>query len=865
MLRLTDRTDRHGTGTQAGDPTEARGIFESFFSPQAPQATPQEEPAPLLVGSIKTVVGHLEGCAGLAGVIKVLLSMEHETIPPNLHLKSLNPKIEPFRQILRVPTEPTPWPARAPGRPKRASVNSFGFGGTNAHVILESYDDERKAKKPSEEHPVPPIVVSAHSQSSLLENVTNLARYLHDHPEAELRDISWTLWTRRSGLAIRKAFAATSRKQLLFDLEQAITDSAGSRQPTLGTPLSPLVSPPEGFGALGIFTGQGAQWPGMGRELLLRSPIFRGAIEECDKSLAQLSDAPSWSLEKELLASAADSRISEAEIAQPATTAVEIGLARMLEASGVKFTAVVGHSSGEIAALFAAGILSLSDAIRVAFYRGLYAKLAGAGSMMAVGIGGDAAVDFCQEEQFRGRICLAAKNSPSSVTLSGDVDAVNEAKAVFDERKIFARVLRTDKAYHSRHMEACSEAYLRAMRRCGIKPLKPTGNCVWVSSVDGTADRYWDRDFDDLAGPYWIANMVKPVLFADAVTTALTNGGPFDAAIEVGPHPALKGPVNQTVRPHLGKPLPYCGSMSRGDDCVASFGELQGFLWTNFGPAAVDYDGCQRCWTTESPAPRVVADLPTYSWDHGAPIWRESRLSRNHRLRGRGNASILLGHRCPDDSDWEPRWRNFLSLKELPWLRGHSFQGEVLFPSAGYVAMMIEVAQFLAEDRPMSLIQIDNLTLERPLKVEEGPRPVEMLTSVKVTNQSGDKITAEFSSYVCSDPTTGAVDRTCFGGISVLLGEPGNKMLPSRVDPLSAGVPPVDVERFYGSVRDTRLEYEDLFKRLNSLRRVDGIATATASWFADEIEYGDLYHPALIDVALQPVSIHFTNTEGRTC
>ncbi|KAF6805807.1 hybrid pks-nrps protein [Colletotrichum sojae] len=846
--------EAHGTGTQAGDPTEARGIFESFFPTQTPQTTDQE---PLLVGSIKTVVGHLEGCAGLAGVIKVLLAMEHDTIPPNLHLKSLNPKIEPFRKILRVPTEPTPWPARAPGRPKRASVNSFGFGGTNAHVILESYDDQRKIGPPPEENTVPPIVVSAHSQSSLLENIQKLARYLHDHPEVDLRDVSWTLWTRRSGLALRKAFAATSRKQLLFDLEQAIADSVGSRTPSLGTPLSPLVSPTEGFGALGIFTGQGAQWPGMGRELLLRSPIFKKAIEECDKSLASLPDAPSWSLEKELLASAGDSRISEAEIAQPATTAVEICLARMLQASGVKFTAVVGHSSGEIAALFAAGILSLSDAIRVAFYRGLYAKLAGAGSMMAVGIGGDAALDFCQEDRFRGRICLAAKNSPSSVTLSGDVDSINEAKAVFDERKIFARVLRTDKAYHSRHMEACSEAYLQAMRKCGIKPLEPTGTCVWVSSVNGTADRYWDRDFDDLAGPYWIANMVKPVLFADAVTTALTNGGPFDAAIEVGPHPALKGPVNQTVRPHLGKPLPYCGSMSRDDDCVASFSELRGFLWTNFGPAALDYDGCQRCWTSDAPAPRVVPDLPTYSWDHGAPIWRESRLSRTHRLRGRGNASILLGHRCPDDSDWEPRWRNFLSLKELPWLRGHSFQGEVLFPSAGYVAMMLEVAQFLAGDRPMSLIEIDDLTLERPLKVEEGPRPVEMLTSVRVTNQGGDKITAEFSSYVCSDPAKGAVDRTCYGSISVLLGEPGDNLLPSRVDPLSGTVPSVDVERFYGSVRDTRLEYEDLFKRLNSLRRVDGIATATASWFADEIEYGDLYHPALIDVALQPVFAAF--------
>ncbi|KAF4830071.1 Hybrid PKS-NRPS synthetase lepA [Colletotrichum tropicale] len=847
--------EAHGTGTQAGDPTEARGIFESFF---AAKGAADAEVSPLYVGSVKTVVGHLEGCAGLAGVIKVLLAMKHDTIPPNLHLRSLNPKIQPYQRVLKVPTEPTPWPTRADGQPKRGSVNSFGFGGTNAHVILESYGPKPETRSLTY-GALPlttPIVVSAHSQTSLLENIRRLTTYIHNNPNVSLNDIAWTLWQRRSGLGFRKSFHATSRNDLLASLEKNIADSAGG-QPSLGTPAASLVSPSEGFGVLGIFTGQGAQWPGMGKDLLAHSPVFRAAIEECDESLAKLPDAPSWSLKQELLADPSQSRISEAEIAQPATTAVEIGLARMLQTSGIKFSAVVGHSSGEIAALYAAGILSLSDAIRVAFYRGVYAKLAGKGSMMAVGISGEAAQDFCREAPFKGRICLAAKNSPSSVTLSGDVDAIQEAKEVFDKRKIFARVLKTDKAYHSPHMEACSEAYLEAMRKCGISPLRTESKCVWVSSVDGTASRYWDRNFDDLSGPYWIENMVKPVLFADAVTTALTNGGPFDVAIEVGPHPALKGPVNQTVRPHLGKQLPYCGSMNRGENCVVSMMQLQGFLWSHFGAQVLDLDQYQRCWHDEVPTHKVVDNLPAYSWDHGAPIWRESRLSRNHRLRSSGNECILLGHRCPDDSDWEPRWRNFLSLKELPWLRGHSFQGEVLFPSAGYVAMMLEVAQFLSGDKPMSLIEIKNLTLERPLKVEEGPRPVEMLTSVKVTRKDESKITAEFSSYVCSDASTGKVDRTCFGSISVSLGSTNDDVLPPRVDPLAATVPPVDVERFYSSVKETRLEYEDLFKRLNSMRRVDGIATATASWFADEIEYGNLYHPALIDVALQPVFAAF--------
>ncbi|KAJ0108640.1 hybrid polyketide nonribosomal peptide synthetase [Diaporthe amygdali] len=849
--------EAHGTGTQAGDPTEARGIFESFFSTRNAADT---ESSSLYVGSIKTVVGHLEGCAGLAGVIKVLLAMKHDTIPPNLHLTSLNPKIQPYRRVLKVPTEATPWPARESGQPKRASVNSFGFGGTNAHIILESHEPKSESKlltsrNCSDQIFATPIVVSAHTQTSLFENIWQLTTYLHNNPHVSLDDVAWTLWQRRSELGLRKSFHATSRPSLLASLEKAVVDSAGGL-PSLGTTVSTLTSPSEGFGVLGVFTGQGAQWPGMGKDLLIHSPVFRKTIEECDECLSKLPDAPSWLLKEELVAEASQSRISEAEIAQPATTAVEIGLVRMLQTSGIKFSAVVGHSSGEIAALYAAGILSLADAIRIAFYRGLYAKLAGKGSMMAVGISGEAAQEFCRERPFKGRVWLAAKNSPSSVTLSGEVDAIQEAKEAFDNRKIFARVLKTDKAYHSPSMDACSEAYLQAMRKCGIKPQR-TSKCIWVSSVDGNADRYWDQNLDEISGPYWIANMVKPVLFTDAITTALTNGGPFDVAIEVGPHPALKGPVNQTVRPHLGKQLPYCGSMNRGEDCVVSMIQLQGFLWSNFGATVLDFDGYQRCWQDKIPTPKVVDDLPTYFWDHGKPIWRESRLSRNHRLRSRGNESILLGHRCLDDSDWEPRWRNFLNLKELPWLRGHSFQGEVLFPSAGYVAMMLEVAQFLSSDKPMSLVDIKNLALERPLKVEEGPRPVEMLTSAKVTHKDDANITAEFSTYMSSDANGGKVERTCFGTISVSLGSFDDDLLPPRVDPLAATVPPVDIERFYSSVKETRLEYEDLFKRLNSMRRVDGIATATASWFADEIEYGNLYHPALIDVALQPVFAAF--------
>ncbi|KAK2596713.1 hypothetical protein QQS21_006228 [Conoideocrella luteorostrata] len=859
-MNPTDRCqyfEAHGTGTKVGDPIEARGIFESFFTPECTRGSKLDR---LVVGSVKTVLGHLEGCAGLAGIIKVVLAMKYDMIPPNLHLNRLNPEIECFQHALQIPKHPISWRVPVEGQPKRASVNSFGFGGTNAHAIIESYETNRNLSHQKEDnYSFGLIVLSADCEKSLTENIRQLAAYIRKNLDANLRDIAWTLWARHNALSFRKAFSETSREKLLAALEEAASNSPDTNGTPMGVRTSPLISPQEGFGILGIFTGQGAQWQGMGRALLTSSLVFKESIGLCDQSLSTLHDAPSWSLARELMANEATSRMSEAEISQPATTAIQIGLVNVLKTAGIQFSAVVGHSSGEIAASYAAGILTLSDAIRIAFYRGLHANLAGKGAMMAVSISADAAQELCQEDNFLHRIHVAAKNSPSSVTLSGDGDAIMEAEAVFKSKKIFARVLRTDKAYHSPHMKVCVDAYLQSLQACCIEP-QQSRSCVWISSVDGSADRYWNQDLGTLCGSYWIENMIKPVLFTDAVTSALTNGGPFDVAIEVGPHPALKGPFGQIVRPHLGNPPPYLGCMNRNEDCGGSFSALVGLLWSSFGVHAVDLQKYERCWDEHVPIRRIVEDLPTYSWNHSTPFWRESRISRNHRLRDGGNEGMLLGHRCPDDSDWEPRWRNFLSLKEFPWLRGHAFRGEVLFPAAGYVVLILEAAQFLAGVRQVASVEICNLSFERALRLQNDTAPVEIISSLKVlsTKEAGESmLAAEFSLYAIFDPSTSAMERTCHGSVSIYFGEPCDGLFPSRVQCLDTTVTPVDIDRFYYSVRAVGLEYEGPFRGLKSMSRADGISTARASWSAQEVEYGSIYHPALLDTSLQPIFAAF--------
>ncbi|KAK6836159.1 putative polyketide synthase [Apiospora arundinis] len=885
-LKMEDQCqyfEAHGTGTKAGDPQEARGISEAFFPGNS---SDMGNTRPLLVGSAKTVIGHLEGCAGLAGIIKTVLAMQHETVLPNLHLNNVNPDVAPYMRYLQVPTSPVSWPTPAAGHPKRASVNSFGFGGTNAHVILESYAHqsvcltspiaipaEATIESPTTATPLP-ILLSAQSQSSLAKRAKQMAEYLQTHPEIKIEDIAWTLWKKRSELSYRQVFTAHTREELVRQLEDFATSKSPSAPIIKGVPL---VSPNEGFGVLGVFTGQGAQWAGMGRELLLFSPLFRRTMERCDEALANLPDAPSWTLVDQLLNDdpTRGTTINDVVVAQPATTALELGLVDMLVASGIRFCGVVGHSSGEMAACYAAGILTLEEAICIAYYRGLTAeKYVGKGSMLAVGLRADAAHKLCLQEKFQDRLWIAAKNAPSSVTLSGDVDAVLEAKADLDDRKVFNRVLRTGKAYHSPHMAKCATAYLSALKACQIRPQKPRDGCVWISSVHGHATRSWTGNVDGLDGDYWIENLLSPVLFTDTITAAFTNGGPYDVAIEIGPHHALKTPVMQTVTLHLEAELPYYGCIHRGENAITTMSKLVGVLGGTFGRDVIDLGGFQTCWKAGSDPkshPRYIPEsLPSYPWDHDMSHWRESRISCNRRLRADGatDSISLLGRRCHDDSDLEPRWRNFLDLKELSWLRGHAFQGEILFPATGHLCLMLEAAGFLARGQQVEYIEICDVEFQRPIRVTDGPRPVEILCSSKVTRSgvadSDHMIEADFACYACSEPTTSATDVISKAILRIHLLDPDAKergIIPPRTPP-----PPsllnVDVDRFYTAVRTSGLEYEGAFKSIESMSRVSGFATARASWAADELGGGTngsqaFHHPSLLDTALQPIYAAF--------
>ncbi|KAH7043971.1 hybrid PKS-NRPS, partial [Macrophomina phaseolina] len=855
----------HGTGTAAGDPIEAQAISEAFFSGAEGSSDDQ-----MFVGSIKTVIGHLEGCAGLAGLLKASLALQNGTVPPNMLFNKLNPAITPYYKNLKILQSSLPWP-EVQGSPRRASVNSFGFGGTNAHAILESYEPEVEAKlgkRPTSEHFRGPLVFSARSDSSLLASIREYSKYIRSNPTVDLEDLAWVLQEKRGAFPVKHFFSGSNRDRLLEFMDNFLQTADSGSVSSLVT-RTQLRYPDEAPGILGVFTGQGAQWATMGTALIQRSQLFRESIERSEAALAALPDPPAWSLKAELLAGKETSRIGEAALSQPLCTALQIAMVDLVTASGVKLDAVVGHSSGEIAATYAAGILSAADAMAIAYYRGFHAKLAQGkdgkkGGMMAIGLSYEAALAFCAQPQWSGRISLAASNSPSSVTLSGDLDAITEAKSYFDEQKTFARQLQVDTAYHSYHMLPCAEPYLESLKACNIKISKPRPDCIWSSSVRADTELL-EGDLQALAGQYWIDNMVKPVLFSQALECSLWNGGPFEMVVELGPHPALKGPGTQVLKSVLGSAPPYMGFMRRGDDEVEAFSGGLGFLWCNLGPSFVDFNGyCSAFGIPADFKPKVLKDLPSYAWDHDKTYWKEGRISRNYRLR-KSTPHELLGRRVPDDSDYEMRWRNVVRLNEIPWIRGHEFQGQVLFPAAAYVAMALEASRTLAGDRPVRLFELRDISIRKALVMDEDSAGVETVFTVKLLNKEfrtndGAKglLEAEFSGYTCADEATGVLEKTACGRILVHLGEHDGNELPP-VAPARPHLAPVDLERFYSSIANLGLNYQGLFQGLTHAERTLGYSRAEATWKDHEMAAEYMVHPAFLDVVFQAIFVALTS------
>lgn len=816
-IHKTGFIECHGTGTQRGDVIETTAIGKVFSGTNF-----------VHIGSIKPNLGHGEGVSGLTAVLKAVLSLEHRVILPNIKCLPFNTGIPLVNGPLVVPQKPTQWPD---GRAARVSVNSFGIGGSNTHIILDAAklsenNPTRSRKRPTETPQL--LMYSAESLRSLEEMMARYATYLEDIPEGiDIADVAYTLASRREHLS-RRSFTVRTKYDPGF--------------------TSPPASPHRGgkVAVIMVFTGQGAQWAQMGRELLRNNPVFGQTIRSLEGHLQSLGPAaPTWKLEEELLKPARTTRVNDAEFSQPLCTATQIALVDTLASVGVEPTAVVGHSSGEIAAAYAARGLSSREAMAIAFYRGLVSKMqTRSGAMAAVNLS-------CKEvDKFLvPGVVMACDNSPSSVTISGDAEQV---KSILREIKqnypaVLTSTLNVGKAYHSDHMVEVGSEYHRAMADAGIRgsqPLMPFFSSVYGGPFRG--DDGPDSLSGDVFGPqYWQKNLESPVRFRDAVSSLVDHSlSRFETSVflEIGPHGALAGPLRQTVAGHSNNtkdPPQHIPTMSRRKDSQETFLTAVGKLWV----LGVNID-----FKTLIPQGKCVPDLPRYPWYHPRSYWSETRAVRDWRLRKYPHHD-LLGVRVPESSEIEPVWRNLLHIDSVPWLRDHKIRTDIIFPFAGYVAMAAEAA-FQVSGIPEA-VELRNVVVTTAMVLTER-EPMELSTTLR-RHRLTDSTDSRWWEFTISAFNGHVWTRHCHGQVCAV------KELTLHGDHVLGHenvLHDVNVRQWYERASRGALRYGPRFQTMQRIKTTasgvqgSGVTEINNDWPVDENTQYHL-HPVVLDTFFQ--------------
>ncbi|CAG8097448.1 unnamed protein product [Penicillium olsonii] len=785
----------HGTGTAIGDVIEASVVAT---------LTKEKE---TYIAAVKPNVGHSEGASGITSIIKAILSLEHKTIPPNIHFNTPNPKIPFADGKLHVPLEPTPWPDH---RPQRISVNSFGIGGSNAHVILESASTIISKPIPVSvdcRHDPQLLVVSAHTADTLRKRIRQVTAYTKTHPD-RLCDLAHTLGCRREHLAHR-AFAVVQPSTPA--LEETAFTSFNTTAPNVTF----------------VFTGQGAQWPGMGKGLLNNFPKFKQAIKAMDEALQQLHDYPSWLLYDELAKEGSESRIHEAEFSQPLCVALQIGIVKILTSWGICPSSVVGHSSGEIVAAYAARAISMRTAIILAYYRGKVAKsLEGLGTMVAVGLSPDEVLPYLTPG-----VVVACHNSPHSVTLSGDKESVNEAvtKIKAASSDTLCRQLPVQTAYHSDHMKHIGLEYQLSISSQidNERDMLP-----FCSSVTGQTI----TDPKKLDALYWRRNLESPVLFTEAIQSLPASGA--SVFLEIGPHSALAAPLRQIFRMLATKSPIYIPTIFRYEEDA----KIQ--LLRTAGQAFAS--GVPIDLSTIIGRGRTLTDIPPYPWQHDRPFWRESRISRDWRQRKYPHHEIL-GSRVVETTDNDSSWRNLLTIDNVPWLLDHVIQGTVTFPGAGFITMAGEAVQQLEATKEGYSVR--HVSFIVPMLFHEGDQ-IEAITSLSPIDVA-DRLPSGWYRFKIMTHDGERWTLHCEGQVRA-----GVETV-SKVPPICPYTRLVPSEGVYRALQRSGIEYGPQFRGLESISTDPTDPRATATIMGNRGLPGSKYslHPTAIDQCLQLMGV----------
>ncbi len=651
--------ETHGTGTSLGDPIEVNSLKKVLMEGR-------DVNQPCWIGSVKTTIGHLESAAGIAGLIKVVLSLQNKEIPPHLHLKQLNPYIKIKNTTIQIPTELQPW--QAVSEKRLAGVSSFGFGGTNAHIILEEAPTQVKSQKlkvNSEEfsersHHI--LTLSAKCEKALQELAQRYHEFLDDNSTAAIADICFTANTGRSHFNHRLAVIGQSTEQLREQLK-----TFKNERETTGL-MSGQVTSKKRQKIAFLFTGQGSQYVNMGRELYETQPVFRKTLEQCDAILRLYQQKPLLSV---LYPEPGEtSVIDETAYSQPALFALEYALAQLWKSWGIEPDVVMGHSVGEYVAATIAGVFSLENGLELIAHRGrLMQQLPHGGEMVAV---------MASEEKvnqliapYREKVALAAINGPVSVVISGEAEVVGTVKEILEAEGIKTKQLQVSHAFHSPLMEPMLAEFEAVANQI-------TYNQPWIpliSNVTGTR-----ADESIATASYWVNHVRQPVKFAQSMETLEQEG--YEVFLEIGPKPILLGMGRQCLPEDVGVWLPSLRTgQSDWQQILHSLGELyvQG--------VKVDWLGFDQDY------PRNKVVLPTYPFQRQR-YWIEEAKPESSRQNNFPNKTFhpLLGQQLRSPAIKEIFFESQFSLNYLPFLKDHLVYGIVVVPGANHVSMVLSAA-----------------------------------------------------------------------------------------------------------------------------------------------------------------------------
>lgn len=674
-----DYVELHGTGTRKGDPIEARALANVIGAKRA-------KDRPLRVGSVKTNIGHLDSAAGVAGVIKTSLALQHAEIPASLNFEQLNPDIPLDALNLKLQTSHERWPDR--NGPRFAGVTSLGFGGGNAHMVLQSAPEPPVSTTAGSGPWLLPL--SAHSEIALQAYASRMAGWL-EQAERPLADVLYTAALRRTHRDRRLVVAGRSAAELAEGL-RSFAKGVPEARVAVGVTTA-------GQQPAFVFSGQGPQWWAMGRQLLEQEPLFRAAIDEVDAAYQKISGR---SVLAELLRDEASSQLSQTELAQPALFAIQMGLARLFLGWGVQPKALVGHSIGEVAACHLAGVLSLEEAVLVVHHRGrLMQQATGTGGMAQFGVTEEKALELIAP--FGSHLSAAAINGPSTTVISGENEALAKVLELAERSGVSARKLPVQYAFHSAQMEPFRQALVNA-----LAPLQPKPATVpLVSTVTGKP-----ASATDYSAEYWGAQLVGAVRFAAAIETLQGSCGAF---LELSPHPVLGGSILQQLRAS-GSQARVLASLTRGSDEGVS---------TRVAAGALHCLGSPLDWSRLAPTARCTT-LPTYAFQ-GERMWIEtedegrldwvavggSEVSEGHPLLGPphllANAAGTRWYEVPVEvDDWD-------------FIRDHLVQGVPVFPGVGYLEMALAAGQEALETAELALEEVE-FRASMPFLGSEGRR-----------------------------------------------------------------------------------------------------------------------------------------------